>query len=455
MTYSLKLISRPNKEGAAGTTGSYVYEITRANTSSAETLQWIVAASDPSTSNNRGANALDFGGTFPSGASTFASGQASQTFSFDVVGDNFDEFDTEIFNVGILNTTTVIEGTITDDDDVSSVRSETSPELQLNSSINTWVSRSDSDTYRMTLKAGVTYEISSKKIEGNSVNFGHFDVLDSFGVKLVSYVDSDSSTKFIPTTSGLYFLSLYSDYNHGGYAISLSDSKTITSATSVTLPAAVENLILVGYSNINAIGNFRGNIFTTNFGDDSVDGGDGIDSVKYNSNSSSYRISNIYENGKIIFKVKNVGGIDGMDTLVNIERLQFLDKNLAIDLDGNAGKVVKILGAVFGSSSVANKSYVGIGLSYLDGGMSYVDLMQLAIDARLGGRASNVDVVNLLYKNVFGGVPDAELLALYKGFLDNGFYTQGSLGVLAADTSINTANINLIGMVQTGVEFIL
>jgi hypothetical protein len=59
-----------------------------------------------------------------------------------------------------------------------------------------------------------------------------------------------------------------------------------------------------------------------------------------------------------------------------------------------------------------------------------------------------------LYKNIIGSAPDAGSLAFYKGLLDSGTYTQGSLGVLAADTEINTTKINLIGMMQTGVEFV-
>lgn len=454
MTYSLKLISKPAQEGSAGTKGTYVYEVTRSVTGSAETLQWTVAASDPLTSNNRGANALDFGGTFPSGSVNFTGDQSSRTFSFNVLGDNVDEFDTEIFNVGIINTTTVIEGSIIDDDDVSGIRSETSPELKLNSSINTWVSRSDVDTYRMVLLAGVTYEISSKKIEGSSINIGHFDVLDSFGVKLISYVDSIGSTKFTPATSGLYFISLYSDYNHGGYAISLCDAKTVCSTSSITLVGNTENAILLGYSNINAMGDLKNNFFTTNSGDNTIDGSQGIDTVKYSTQFSNYIISKNRTNESNNFRVEDKNGIDGIDTLLNIERLQFLDAKIAIDLSGNAGQVVKILGAVFGASSVANKSYVGIGLTYLDGGMNYADLMQLAIDVRLGGRGSNADVVNLLYTNVMGSAPDTGSLAFYKGLLDSETYTQGSLGVLAADTSTNTTKINLLGMMQTGVEFV-
>ena len=54
---------------------------------------------------------------------------------------------------------------------------------------------------------------------------------------------------------------------------------------------------------------------------------------------------------------------------------------LAIDLDGHAGTVVKIIGAVIGSDFVKNPIYVGVGLGYLDKGMSYSDLCLLALKA--------------------------------------------------------------------------
>ena len=179
--------------------------------------------------------------------------------------------------------------------------------------------------------------------------------------------------------------------------------------------------------------------------------GAGIDTVVYVGQKSDYSVF-IFEGTAHVNDF--VFARNGVDTFTNVERLQFQDTKLALDLGGNAGQVAKILGSVFGAAAVGNKEYVGIGLGYLDAGMSYADLNQLAIDARLGGRASNADVVKLLYKNVVGIDPSASALALYKGLLDDGTYTQGSLGVLAADTSENAININLVGLALNGIEFL-
>ena len=223
------------------------------------------------------------------------------------------------------------------------------------------------------------------------------------------------------------------------------DSGRETVDLRIEFPDAVNKLL---------VGTVTADAFTSTTENDGINGQQGIDSVAFRGSHANYTVNKVTNFGFTIITVKDKTSADGTDTLQSVERLQFLDKKIAFDLDGNAGQVSKILGAVFGISSVTNKSYVGIGLSYLDQGMSYTDLMQLAIDASLGGRGSNTDVVNLLYTNVVGSAPDAETLAYFKGLLDNGSFTQGSLGELAADTSINTTNINLVGLALTGVEFI-
>jgi serralysin len=231
-----------------------------------------------------------------------------------------------------------------------------------------------------------------------------------------------------------------------------NDTVWVSFSASLSSYQFVENMRAFGDSGLSLIGNGASNVLSGGAGNDTMDGAGGVDAVQFVGNASNYTISKTAQNGTII--VNDKAGSQGSDTLKNIERLLFADKKVALDLDANAGLVAKILGAVFGSASVANKEYVGIGLGYLDAGMTYANLMQLAIGARLGGRGSSVDVVNLLYTNVVGSAPDDGALAYYKNLLDDGTYNQGTLGAMAADTSQNTMNINLVGLIQTGIEFI-
>ncbi|MDP2793027.1 MAG: hypothetical protein Q8O25_02930 [Sulfurisoma sp.] len=174
-----------------------------------------------------------------------------------------------------------------------------------------------------------------------------------------------------------------------------------------------------------------------------LDGGSGIDTVTYSTARTSHTVTNS-SNGY------TVSGFN----LTNIERLHFTDVNLALDVTGNAGTTAKILGAVFGAASVSNTAYVGIGLSYLDNGMSYPDLLLLALNARLGAGFSNAAEVNLLYQNLVGSLPSVADLDYWTGTLTSGQFTQASLAVTAADLDLNTTNINLVGLAQVGIEYV-
>ncbi len=234
----------------------------------------------------------------------------------------------------------------------------------------------------------------------------------------------------------------------------------VVASINFTLGGFVENLQLAGGATpLAGVGNTLDNVITGNAGNnvltgmagnDHIDGGDGIDIATYSGQRSQYTLTS----GPASFQLNGTAALEGNDTLVHVERLQFANSKLALDLDGNAGMVAKILGAVFGASSVSNTAFVGIGLHYADEGMSYQALVQLAIDARLGPGASHAAVVNLLYTNVAGAAPDAGTAAYYTGLLDAGTYTNASLGVLASDISYNASNIGLTGLAQTGLAFV-
>jgi hypothetical protein len=186
-------------------------------------------------------------------------------------------------------------------------------------------------------------------------------------------------------------------------------------------------------------------------GDDILNGQDGIDTAVYAGNRSAFTIT---RNTDHSFTISDNTHTEGTNTLNGIERISFSDEHLALDIDGNAGITAKILGAVFDKDALANKEYAGIGLKLLDSGMSYSDLMELAINAKLGAHADDTAIVNLLYTNVVGAAPTASDLNYYVGLLQNGSYNATSLGILAADSTANTDHINLIGLATSGLEFV-
>lgn len=209
----------------------------------------------------------------------------------------------------------------------------------------------------------------------------------------------------------------------------------------------VANVIIGGAGN-DLIEGWEGNdTLVGDQGDDQLNGGTGIDTAQFNSTWNNYKTSLA---NKVFSVTDKRSTSDGTDSLTGIERLKFTDKSIAIDLDENAGITVKVIGAVLGSSSVKNPTYVGIGLSYTDKGMSYSDLGALALSAV--GATTNDAIVTTLWRNVVGFNPSTADKAPFVKMLADGMKA-GDLVVLAADTSLNTTNIGLVGLIQTGIEY--
>jgi hypothetical protein len=181
-----------------------------------------------------------------------------------------------------------------------------------------------------------------------------------------------------------------------------------------------------------------------------IDGGQGLDTSVYSAASSAFTLAKLPGTDK--FKVTSASaGIQ--DELTNIERLKFTDKSVALDLNGNAGMTAKILGMVFGSAEVSNKTYAGIGLNLLDKGFAYEQLMGLALDAKLGTGFSHAQLVNLLYQNLLNINADSGAVAYWSGLLDQGAYTHASLAAMASELDMNKTKVNLVGLAQSGLDF--
>ncbi len=215
----------------------------------------------------------------------------------------------------------------------------------------------------------------------------------------------------------------------------------------------IENAI-GGSGNDILSGNAVANRLEGGLGNDTLDGGAGIDTAVFAGSRAAYTLA------KTATGYAVAAGELNTDTLVNIERLAFGDMNLAIDIlgTGAAGTTAKIIGGVFGKQFLSNPNFVGIGLNLLDGGMSYADLVGLAVGtelfAQLAGSRSNTDFVKSIYKNVVGADADAGALSLYVGLLDRGEFTQSSLAFLACETDLNKISVDLVGLANTGIGFV-
>lgn len=219
---------------------------------------------------------------------------------------------------------------------------------------------------------------------------------------------------------------------------------------SISSGALIENVIGSPYDDV-IIGNAANNVVTFTGGNDIVDGDAGLDSVRFWSSSANMHVFKDSATG--YWNAESLNNEGGSIELRQVERLIFTDTSWALYTAGteNAGITAKILGAVFGKEALSNKAYVGIGLSFLDAGWTYDNLAGLALNA--AGATTNDQIVSLLWKNVIGTTASTADKAPYITMLKNGM-SPGALAHLAADTSFNTVNINLVGLLQTGLEYI-
>ena len=188
-------------------------------------------------------------------------------------------------------------------------------------------------------------------------------------------------------------------------------------------------------------------------GTDYFDGGLGLDTVVYSGPIERYTIN---KSGNR-YVVSEPTGSDDTDNLVNIERLQFSNGKVALDVEtGNAGEAAKLIGALLGPTYVKDKALAGIVINLLDQKYTSDTIAKLGIATPMflgmAGSSSNTDFVKQVFTNVVGRAPTPSESSTYVNMLDAGT-SQSALALMAAQTDLNAARINLVGLIQHGLEF--
>ncbi len=246
-----------------------------------------------------------------------------------------------------------------------------------------------------------------------------------------------------------------------GARIDLRDGQVSSIGRTAEGLAAVDNLSLgVGSLIEHAVGSPDDDVITGNSlanrieggdGNDLIDGGAGDDRAVYHAARADHAVSRS-DGG---WEVSHKGGTLGVDLLQGIERIEFDDGLVVTDLAGAPDDALRLIGALFGRSALT-PDLIGIALYYLDGGMTPVALAELAMQTTLyvdaAGSHTNIDLVRLLYRNLFGVEAPAAELALFTGMLDRREMTPAELIVVAAETEFTATAIDLVGLAETGVE---
>ena len=198
------------------------------------------------------------------------------------------------------------------------------------------------------------------------------------------------------------------------------------------------------YNSVASVPYGNGKYFYGNSGQ-VISGTEFIDIVKEGFYAGAHYVTRISDN---TWQVKNRLSLQ-TDTLVNIERIEFSDINLALDTSGYAGQVAGILIAVFGPSYLQNTAYAGIGLAYLDAGTSYPDLCKLAVNA---AGLNTITLVSSVYKNLFVRDPDAAGLAYWTAAINSGLSYSNFLSAMLQSNEAQSL-IKQTNLYETGLAY--
>jgi hypothetical protein len=151
-----------------------------------------------------------------------------------------------------------------------------------------------------------------------------------------------------------------------------------------------------------------------------------------------------------------VTGRDGVDTLINVERLAFLDATIAYDTakDQTAGSCYMLYKAAFNRTPDAGG--LGYWINQMDKGMSYSDVAKNFVtgsefQTAFGGSNPSVNtLVTKLYNNVLNRTPDAGGLAFWQEKLTTGWSTADVLGYFSTSAENVT---NVTPLIANGIQY--
>lgn len=232
------------------------------------------------------------------------------------------------------------------------------------------------------------------------------------------------------------------------------DYEKITGAAQDNIAIAYGVLIenaMGGSGNDTFLGNSANNWLTGGRGNDTLSAGMGMDTASFQGTKTQYQITQSAGKYQVSDTVLNR---DGVDSLEAVERLQFADKNVALDIEGNAGQAYRLYQAAF------NRQPDSLGLGYwikqVDSGISLTKVAASFISSDesqvlYGTNPSAGDLVNAFYNNVLHRNPDSSGYDFWVTKIT--LFEQSTAEVLQGFSESPENQLQVIGIIQTGIEY--
>lgn len=310
-------------EGNSGST-NYTFVISRTGSASgSSTVNWTVTS-------GAAVGSDFFGGGFPTGTVTFAAGETSKQINVPIAGDTVVEQD-EVFIVTLSSPTNATLGTasaigIIVNDDAGDV---TAP------IVSTFNPADEATGVSISQNIVVTFSESIQRGTGNIVlKTSAGTVIGTYAAATSGNLSIVGSTLTINPTTDLNYSTGYmveiafgaiKDLAGNSYAGITSYNFTTAAdpAAGVTLSGTSANDNLTGTAGPDTLNGLGGNDTLWGMGhNDALIGGEGTDTGRYGSVASNFRVAQ----GSGQFSVEDKTGVEGLDVLTSVERIQFSDK---------------------------------------------------------------------------------------------------------------------------------
>lgn len=301
--------------------------------------------------------------------------------------------------------------------------------------------------------AGAIYSISSASFYDPH----ELIVYDAQGQAIViddlsGFIGTDHLT-FVAPYTGTYYVDaswVQGDF-YGEQAVTLSIREDLD-------PIALT--VIAGTSGANVLDGTRGDDDLYGYGgDDSlfggagndfIDGGTGIDVAFYNGARANFTV--LTDGDRI--RVSDRSGNEGHDLLSNIERLDFADVAVALDVNGEGGQAYRLYQAAF--DRVPDKVGLGYWIAQLDDGVSLASVASAFVGSAefknlYSTKPGNTGIVTQFYENVLNRAPDQAGVNYWVNILDQRQDTVANVLVAFSESKENYAQ--LIGVMENGFEY--
>ena len=181
-------------------------------------------------------------------------------------------------------------------------------------------------------------------------------------------------------------------------------------------------------------------------GNDRLDGGTGTDTAVYSGTRSNYTVTTTTTG-------YTVTGTDGTDTLVAIERLEFTNETLALDISGTAGQAYRLYKAAF--DRVPDNAGLKFWINAMDAGYSLNDvannfLTGAEFKTLYGASPTTDQFVTKLYANILHRPYDQGGYNWWTNLLNTKQLSQAQVLAYFAESTENQAAV--IGVIQNGID---